>query len=109
MSATTSTILTASRSLDAQFDRLARQWREETAFMSSVADMEALSSFKEIVAMGAVAIPLLLRQLENNPYYWFWPLHAITGENPVPPAADGDVERMSAAWLTWGRTKGYHW
>jgi hypothetical protein len=96
-------------SFENQFRRLASKWREETAFMSSISDMEALHSFQEIVKMGVPAVPFLLRELDHNPYYWFWPLQAITGANPVAHADRGDVMRMRAAWLEWGRNKGCPW
>jgi hypothetical protein len=33
-------------------------------------------------------------------------LNAITGENPIPDDAAGDIDRMTAAWLEWGRANG---
>jgi hypothetical protein len=38
--------------------------------------------------------------------FWFPALNAITGENPTPEAAEGDIERMIGAWLQWGRANG---
>jgi hypothetical protein len=32
---------------------------------------------------------------------------ALTGENPVAPADQGRLPAMTAAWLKWGRDKGW--
>jgi hypothetical protein len=58
--------------------------------------------------MGPAAIPFILKDLQDNgPNHWFWALHAITEENPVPKDHPGDIVAMTEAWLQWGRTKGY--
>ena len=36
----------------------------------------------------------------------FWALEAITGENPVPAADRGKVQKMADAWVAWGREQG---
>ena len=55
---------------------------------------------------GAPVVPLLLRELEQEPVHWFEALQAITGEDPVPRAHWGDSTAMSADWLAWGRHRG---
>jgi hypothetical protein len=54
-----------------------------------------------------VAVPLILAELRRETDHWFWALEAITGENPVPNEVAGDVEATAAAWLRWGREKGF--
>jgi hypothetical protein len=51
----------------------------------------------------------LLRKLEQDPYLWFLPLRAITGADPVPPEQRGNVDRMTEAWLRWGKEQGHQW
>ncbi len=75
--------------------------------MSSIAYMVEHPSYLEIVAMGEKAVPLLLRELEKSPNYWFPALTAITGENPIPKEARGRLIEMTEAWLEWGRGKGH--
>lgn len=68
-------------------------------------------SYQRIVAMGARAVPLILSEMEregDEPDQWFWALHAITGADPVPFDARGDVVQMAEAWLEWGRRR-YAW
>ncbi len=95
--------------VESQFQHFAAQWQAESELMSSMTDMVMLPSYQRIIGMGREAVPLLLRQLELKPDYWFWALQAITGQDPVNPADRGDLEKMSAAWLVWGRREGYRW
>jgi hypothetical protein len=95
--------------LETRFRNLAAAWKDEAAVLSSVSDTIALPLYQEIIRMGPPAVPLLLRELERDPHYWFWALTAITGEDPVPPSSRGNVAEMIQAWLRWGKDKGYSW
>jgi len=57
--------------------------------------------------MGERAIRPILLQLRRKPEHWFYALHEITGENPVPAEAEGRLDQMTAAWLRWGKERGY--
>jgi hypothetical protein len=92
---------------ECRFLRLAGEWRDQSRFMSSITDMAALPAYHEITAMGAQALPLILRELQRDPNHWFVALAAISGADPVPPQDRGDIEKMSQAWLRWGRDRGY--
>jgi hypothetical protein len=87
--------------------RLARDWKRESSYMSSVSDMMNLRSFKDIVSMGHAAVPPLVQLLQREPYHWFIPLQVITGENPVDENARGDFQKITHAWLSWSHSKGY--
>src|ERR1700758_1219807 len=89
--------IVAGAELEAQFERLAARWREESQFMSSVTDMVMLPSYQRIIGMGREAVPLLLRELERDPDNWFWALQAITGEDPVPASDRGALPKMAAS------------
>lgn len=89
-----------------KFDRLARQWREETLVLSSILQMSMHPAYQQIIGMGSCAVSLLLRELEREPNHWFWALHAITGVDPVPETDHGNVEAMTEAWLRWGEEQG---
>lgn len=60
-------------------------------------------AYQRIIALGRDVVPLLLRDLQVEPKYWFWALSSITGEQPVADDDAGDMERMTEAWLQWGR------
>src|SRR4051794_40247365 len=95
--------------LEQRFAQLAEVWARETAHHSSDRIRREHPAHQQIVALGEAAVPLLLRDLETNRRRWFAALHAITGANPVPAEDAGKFDRMAAAWLAWGRARGYHW
>jgi hypothetical protein len=90
-----------------RFSELAAQWREETAFCPTALEMAMHPAYQQIIGMGKSAIPLILKELKEEPVHWFWALRAITGENPVAPADRGNVPKMAQAWLIWGARNGY--
>jgi hypothetical protein len=89
-----------------RFERLARDWKARSRYLSNPAQMAMLPEYQRIIGMGAAAIPLILEELRSEPNQWFWALTAITDENPVEPTSAGDVTRMAQAWLDWGLRKG---
>jgi hypothetical protein len=94
-----------------QFQRLVDQWRRERGAESSVTKIAVCPSYQRIIAMGQTAVPMILRELENEgdePDHWFWALSAITDADPVPCEARGDMVQMAEAWLDWGRQR-YVW
>jgi hypothetical protein len=97
----------ASPDLAAEFRRLAEEWKARSAHLSSVTEMALLPSYQRIIGLGRPAVPLILRELEAEPDYWFWALQAITGVDPVPEASRGRLEEMTEAWLNWGREQGH--
>lgn len=90
-----------------RFQKLAATWRADTAYLSSCTDMFAHPAYQEIIGLGKAAVPLLLQDLAREPEHWSYALQVITGANPVPPADRGNLDKMAAAWLRWGREHGY--
>jgi hypothetical protein len=45
--------------------------------------------------------------MEDREPHWFATLRQITGANPIPKEAAGDVPQMIAAWLGWAKGHGY--
>lgn len=90
-----------------KFQALATTWRNETQFLSSATEMAVHPAYQQIIGMGPVAIPFLLRELQKKPDHWFWALKAITGVDPVKPTERGRQKHMAAAWLRWGKEQGY--
>jgi hypothetical protein len=87
------------------FEELAQTWTAETAHISSPLKLMEHAAYRQIVGLGPAVLPLLLRDLAENRRFWFPALSAITGENPVPDDAAGDVAGMIDAWLEWGRNR----
>jgi hypothetical protein len=91
--------------LEKTFNALAEQWREETGHLSSTLHKSMHPAYQRIIGLGPQAIPLILRELEQEPNFWFWALRAISGENPTQQA-DG-IEDAIKAWKQWGMKRGY--
>ena len=86
-----------------RFAGLAETWREETGSTSSFADMVLNSAYQRIIGLGPEVVPDILAELSARPDHWFWALSSITGINPVPEEAAGNLDLMTRAWLNWGR------
>lgn len=82
----------------------AEKWERETINMSSMTDMFNHPSYRAIVDLGHIAVPMLLERLKSDPDYWFAALSSITGTDPVQPKDAGNLDRMAAAWLEWGQS-----
>lgn len=73
---------------------------------SSITQMATHPAYQQIIGMGKDAVPLILDELRREPDHWFWALHAITGDDPVPSNGRGKLEGMTRAWLDWGVRRG---
>ena len=92
-----------------KFRVLASEGRSEMAHMSSITEMAMHPAYQKIIGMGPEVLPLLLRELEQDPTHWFWALKAITDADPVEPQDRGRLKQMTDAWLSWAREHGYEW
>jgi hypothetical protein len=90
-----------------KFTELASQWTKDVEDMSSTVEMVKHPAYQEIINMGKAVIPLMLKDLSQNPLYWLTALRQITQENPVPPEHKGKVKQMAEDWLNWGKEQGY--
>lgn len=89
------------------FNSFADKWKRETSHISSTTTLVAHPSYQSIIAMGRGVLPILFRELQQRPDYWFIALREITGENPIKPEDAGNLEKMSESWLNWAKEKGY--
>ena len=92
--------------LKERFERFAKEWKEQSRYLSNTAQMAMLKPYQRIIGLGLPVVPLILAELEHEPDQWFWALEAITGEDPVPPEAKGKVTLMAEAWEEWGKQHG---
>jgi len=90
-----------------KFFRFKQEWEEATAMLSSITEIAMHPAYQQIIGMGSIAIPFIMRELKNRPAHWFWALKSITGEDPVPPEKRGRIGDMAKAWLIWGREHDY--
>lgn len=92
---------------EAEFKRLAQQWRREVMHLSSTTARVRHPAYEKIIQMGPDILGLLLRELAERGGHWFTALERITGEDPVNARDSGSVVKMAKAWIEWGRQKGY--
>jgi hypothetical protein len=97
----------STETVEERFRRLESTWFADLWFSSSPPELCGHWAFQEIIQMGEVVVPLMLRDLEQAPRLWVWALPAITGANPVPASDAGNIARMSEAWLRWGKEHGH--
>ena len=90
-----------------RFTKLASQWTQDVEGMSSTVEMTKHPIYQEIIGMGKAVIPLILKDLSQNPLYWLTALRQITQENPVPSEHKGKVKQMAEDWQNWGKQQGY--
>jgi hypothetical protein len=105
---TTSTVTSSPTRQDTRerFQRLAREWKDQSRHLSNTAQMAMLRPYQHIIGMGEPVVPLILEELQKEPDQWFWALEAITEEDPVPPKDAGKVRLMAQAWIDWGKQRG---
>jgi hypothetical protein len=101
--------LPPAESIEQKFERLAAAWHKAVAHHSSNRIRHNHPAYQEIIGMGPVVVPLLLRDLNINRRHWFVALSAITGADPVSEEGAGNIPRMTEAWLHWGKENGYRW
>ena len=96
-------------SLDELFRRSVEEWKQATGHWSSITKALAHPSYLRVIGLAKVSQDeeieqLLLRELQDEPDYWFAALTAITGEDPVKP--EDDFDSAVASWIEWGRNRG---
>ena len=94
------------KDVEAEFRRLSEWWSRETGYLSNLTRAYEHPAYRQIVALGPAVVPTILRELETRLDWWLGALREITGENPVPPESRGNLSKMAAHWVDWGRTQG---
>jgi hypothetical protein len=95
--------------VEQRFRRLEATWQAAVCYSSSPSEHWNHPAFREIISLGEVVVPLMLRDLEQAPHLWVWALPEITGADPEPEVPAGNVAKKSEAWLRWGKEQGYRW
>ena len=86
-----------------QFEAALARWLNDSMFDSLPDRMKRHESFAMLVAEGDRAVPLIAAELRKRPSFLFLALEEITGEDPVPAEAQGDLKATISAWLAWLR------
>ena len=91
--------------LEQRFREQADKWERETQHLSSPTQRIMHPSYQAILGMGREIVPILLRDLQQNRRAWFGALSYLTHENPIDPKDAGEMDKMIAAWVNWGKLK----
>lgn len=97
--------------VESRFRWLAVQWEADTLVLSDPGKIMGHPAMQAIIAMGEAVVPIILRELRDDPSLLVWALPEITGVKLVPPRIEGgfiksDVTAQVQAWVEWGRQKG---
>lgn len=97
----------ATSQVEQEFSILAETWYRETLHSSAYLDKILHPAYQRIIGLGKDVIPLILRELQDQPCEWFWALRALTGKDATSPEMAGKRDEMAKAWLSWGKENGY--
>lgn len=92
---------------EVKFRYYAAKWKEEIGGDSSLTNITSNMNYLRIIRIGNEAIPLILRELQQGPAPWFVALRAISEEDSIGRDSPGDFRKMAAAWIQWGKDRGY--
>ena len=95
--------------VEQRFRFLADTWHKAVAHLSSTTKRNSHPAYQEIIKLGPEVVPFLLRDMQDHLTHWFFALSEITGANPIPAAAAGNVPLMVDYWLRWAKENGYQW
>jgi hypothetical protein len=87
-----------------EFTSLAKQWKEDTLYSSSLEEICFHPAYQTIMAMGEKALPLILRELRKQFGHWFYALNHIVRKDVAKDAKD--TEEARRRWVEWGRNTG---
>lgn len=96
-------------SISERFRALVDEWKATRGPHSRLDRLVMNPSYQAIIGLGPPAIPLLLKEMEERPSHWDWALRAITRVDPAPKETWGDLKKIAAAWVRWGKENGYSW
>jgi hypothetical protein len=97
----------SSETLQQRFDRLVQSWVEDVRFTNSMNRVLSSEPLRQIISLGEPVIPLIFEDLAKSRRHWFYALHVLTGADPAPKSAAGNMEKLRASWLKWGEKHGY--
>lgn len=93
--------------IEARISAAFTEWMRGIGPISDPKKIVAHPAYKRIVSTGKAGIPAILRRLEREPSMLAWALFDITGENPVRAADSGKIDKITKAWLKWGKKNKY--
>lgn len=84
-----------------KFVKLKNKWKYETLFSSSGTEIISNSAYQNIIDIGFMAVPWIIREMKKSDEHWFYALEKITGENPIKEGNIGKIDEMKKDWINW--------
>lgn len=86
--------------VDSIFKEYYGKWYSETKYLSSPKMFEN-KHYRNIISLGIIVVPSIIKKLKEEPAHLFEALVEITGQDPVPESHWGDAEQMAQDWISW--------
>lgn len=90
-----------------KFLSLTKKWKSETLFISSGSAIISNSAYNDIIDLGTIAIPWIIRDLRRYNGHWFYALEKLTGQNPIKKENVGKMEEMRNDWILWASNNNF--
>jgi hypothetical protein len=85
------------------FNGLVEKWKKETGGYSLTVRRYAHPAYQSILTLREDVIPLILRELQQRPDWWFEALKALAKTDPTKPG--DNFKDAGLAWLEWGKQR----
>ena len=93
------------RGLSERFRRLAAEWKQQSRYLSNLAQMAMLRPYQQIIGMGPTVVPLLLEELRREPDHWFWAQKRSPSRTPCRPKPRAGSDRWPRRGSGGGRNR----
>jgi hypothetical protein len=93
--------------IQAAVQRNFAEWMDGVGISSDGTVIISHPAYKRIVSLGQDAIPFILKNIQQKPSLLAWALFDITKENPVRPSDYGKLDKITKAWVKWGKKNKY--
>jgi hypothetical protein len=92
-----------------EFKYLSAKWKKETGGYSLINQITKNKNYQYIIDMGEKVVPLIFKDLQNEPFYWFEALNQILKpqQDPILKKHYGNIDKMAQDWLKWGKEHNY--
>lgn len=87
-----------------KYEQLRDQWKNESWISPTAKAMKELESFRNLITLGEVIIPLILKDIKSVPFIYI-ALYDLTEERPTSEFKPGDIAGIEQAWIDWGILK----
>ncbi|MBC7853193.1 MAG: SAM-dependent DNA methyltransferase [Pirellulaceae bacterium] len=92
--------------VEQRFRELSKELEIATQLHASARFTISHPAYREIIDLGPEVIPILLREMRDDPGLWSDALHELTRADPVPEGATSLAD-AARAWVAWGREQGH--